>query len=671
MYWQERIRAIAGKVFIQLDEETLVLWRKYQLGAAPWLLAVISLLSGAIAVRNYLSGTASIAGLVIILGLLLCLALANWLFKQYLLRMVDVLSVFILPAIIYQYFSWPAGQPSPALLGFPMAMMFQAAANNVRIATVYLLTGLVLLIHNSSGLDLNVWSNTSWVIAVGSTLCMIYASSIILWLRLIKLFNTRVGLLASIRQSIEVRRSLLDIFYDEISGPLESLIEQVDAPVVDWFSVSAINQTLSQAIGKAREITLDVGRKLNFAQQNLGKEIEQIRQESWVRLVYSAAGVTLLLFIVYLAGPWPIRVPILVSFPITLILARAAKAGVYSPRLARLSLYVLTALIAWSCYRRLAEGEQIYLILYFMVVIFSAVIISGIMDAILVACVAETIILWWYLQVPVLPPVVTVIRSNLIVVLLFTTSFSVIMGYWLARIMEDINAKEQKLRIETDLRQRLMATLFHDVSNPLQVIITRAEFVQMGISSADDVVVVKDLACKIRGLLEVTRELEELDVHEKSLPLEPVALSEVFDDLRQIFSGRLAAKNLVLQIVPSNQSVLAHRAILSMSVFANLLTNALKFSPRGGTIRIVTSADDKDMLCVSIMDEGAGIPAAAVAKMHNNEPMESARGTEGEEGHGQGLCLVSLYLAKMGGRLELEDTAAVKVHLQSAGLVQP
>ncbi len=670
MHWQDKLRELTWFFFIKLDGETLQLWQRYQLTVAPMTMVAVCVLAVAVVARNIMIGQVSSVGSVAVLCLLFLISVSSLLFKQFFFRLMGPLALIVMPAMIYQHFSWPAGQPSPTLPMFSIAVLLQASSNNVRIGALYLLTGLGLLVHNSFALLLSDWNNISFVLGVGITMCMLYLAAVILWIRLVRLFKARTSLMESIRQSIEVRRSLLKIFYDEISAPLDALIMTVDAPSVDWSCISALNQTLSQAIVKARAITLEVGRKLTFSPHTLAKEIDQIRHDSWMAIVHSAVGVVVLLFVVYLLGPWPIRVPLIVGLVVTLALSRAAKTGVNSLLLRRLTIYVLAALIAWACFRRLEVGEVLYSIMYFMVVISSAVIISGIVDALIVAGLAATCMLWWYLAVPLLPHAETIIRFNIVIVLLFTTIFSVIMGYWLARIMVEINGKEQKLLIETDMCQRLMATLFHDVANPLQVIISRAEFAQMGRKNADDESVVKDLACKIRRLLEVTRELENIDLHETFLTLEPVSLKEVFDDLQQIFSERLAAKNITLHIEPTGQVVNAHRAVLSMSVFSNLLTNALKFSPRGGKITIVChegSLNATHSVCVSIIDEGTGIPAATIASMNSNELIESAPGTEGEAGHGQGLRLASLYLSKMQGKLQLDDIGAVKVHLQKSG----
>ena len=98
--------------------------------------------------------------------------------------------------------------------------------------------------------------------------------------------------------------------------------------------------------------------------------------------------------------------------------------------------------------------------------------------------------------------------------------------------------------------------------------------------------------------------------------------------------------------LPGPADVLAH------SVLGNLVSNAVKFSPRGETIEI--SADRTDTTVrMAVLDRGRGIRPETVEALRRGGTLPSDTGTGGERGDGQGLKLAWRYAEGMGGRLEL------------------
>ena len=84
-------------------------------------------------------------------------------------------------------------------------------------------------------------------------------------------------------------------------------------------------------------------------------------------------------------------------------------------------------------------------------------------------------------------------------------------------------------------------------------------------------------------------------------------------------------------------------------VFANLLDNAIKYTPDRGSVRIDVSRDD-DMALVSVADTGAGIGAEHLPRIF--ERLYRADASRSERGLGLGLSLVKAYVAAHGGTVE-------------------
>jgi len=90
-------------------------------------------------------------------------------------------------------------------------------------------------------------------------------------------------------------------------------------------------------------------------------------------------------------------------------------------------------------------------------------------------------------------------------------------------------------------------------------------------------------------------------------------------------------------------------------IFANLLTNAVKFTPPGGTLH-VSARDEGAMACIEVRDNGAGIPAEFVPYLF--DPFRQAdQGTSSrrQEGLGLGLVLVQRLAELHGGRVTCQS----------------
>ena len=91
------------------------------------------------------------------------------------------------------------------------------------------------------------------------------------------------------------------------------------------------------------------------------------------------------------------------------------------------------------------------------------------------------------------------------------------------------------------------------------------------------------------------------------------------------------------------------------SIFVNLLSNALKFTPRGGEITIDAIENTNKMIQISVKDTGIGMPLDIKNNLFRIEKNIKRRGTEGEESTGLGLLLCKEFVEKNGGTIRVES----------------
>lgn len=136
---------------------------------------------------------------------------------------------------------------------------------------------------------------------------------------------------------------------------------------------------------------------------------------------------------------------------------------------------------------------------------------------------------------------------------------------------------------------------------------------------------------------------------------EKLDLHVMADDLVKTFSTMAVSKqiNLVSE-VESGTDAWADRNT-SMTIIRNLVSNALKFTPQRGEVRIKAKNNDESIL-IQVMDNGVGIPAEKLNDLFKLQAKKSTWGTDGEKGLGLGLQLVYDFVSLNQGRIEVEST---------------
>jgi signal transduction histidine kinase len=112
--------------------------------------------------------------------------------------------------------------------------------------------------------------------------------------------------------------------------------------------------------------------------------------------------------------------------------------------------------------------------------------------------------------------------------------------------------------------------------------------------------------------------------------------------------------NLINEI-PENLFIQADENMTS-TIIRNLISNALKYTPRGGEVRIVANLTiDNDFIEISVIDNGTGISKEKQSKLFNIAENISTKGTENETGTGLGLILCKEFVEKQGGKIGVDS----------------
>jgi PAS domain S-box-containing protein len=224
--------------------------------------------------------------------------------------------------------------------------------------------------------------------------------------------------------------------------------------------------------------------------------------------------------------------------------------------------------------------------------------------------------------------------------------------------LRDVEAAERASRAKSEF----LARMSHELRTPLNAMLGFAQLLQHDLAGRVDAAQLERLS-RIRSagtdLLSLIDEVLDLSAVEAgSLPaaLQPVALDESLDDVRQWLAPLAAAQQVSLSVERSGARVLADARRLRQ-ILANLISNAIKYNRRGGRVDVAArhvAVDAADGWELSVRDTGRGLSPEQLAHLY--EPFNRLGAErEGIEGRGIGLTTVHHLVPLMGGRLQAQS----------------
>ncbi|NNG03058.1 MAG: hypothetical protein HKM95_03035, partial [Inquilinus sp.] len=212
-------------------------------------------------------------------------------------------------------------------------------------------------------------------------------------------------------------------------------------------------------------------------------------------------------------------------------------------------------------------------------------------------------------------------------------------------------------------KSEFLAHISHELRTPLNAIIGFSEiylrqlFGDMGnpryLDYAKDI---HESATLLLSLINDILDLSKIEAGRAELFDEAVTLRKTARQCFRLVRSRAAEAELALEFtVPAELPVLRadERAIKQMLV--NLLTNAIKFTPAGGRVRLEAAVDGDGALIVEIVDTGIGMSAEQIARALEPFGRVDSAFHRSREGTGLGLPLVKSLIEAQGGRLEIDS----------------
>jgi two-component system phosphate regulon sensor histidine kinase PhoR len=210
------------------------------------------------------------------------------------------------------------------------------------------------------------------------------------------------------------------------------------------------------------------------------------------------------------------------------------------------------------------------------------------------------------------------------------------------------------------IRRDFVANVSHELRTPVTIIKGYAETLLDGALQSDPVrsvrfvEIISSHADRLANLVNDILKLSSLESKEALLVLNPLDLPGTVDKACMLLQERAMQKNITIVNETTGTTVprvMADQGRLEQ-VIVNLLENAIKYTPDGGTVRLF-SADDGDHVKVSVADTGIGIPLKDLPRIFERFYRVDEARTREQGGTGLGLAIVKHIVQLQGGTVSV------------------
>jgi len=222
----------------------------------------------------------------------------------------------------------------------------------------------------------------------------------------------------------------------------------------------------------------------------------------------------------------------------------------------------------------------------------------------------------------------------------------------LRSVARAFNAMSARLKSNDEQRRSFLADVAHELRTPLSVIRGQAEAIADGLYPGDaaHLAPILDATQALDRLIEDLRTLVLTDAGNLVLHKEPTDLGALAAETVESFKAQAAAAGVTLSADVSDQPMIVRIDPARIrSVLGNLLSNAIRHTPTGRSVRVTVSPSG-DNVVITVTDTGGGIPPELLPRVFDR----FAKGAN-SPGSGLGLAIAHDIVAVHGGTLTIES----------------
>lgn len=219
---------------------------------------------------------------------------------------------------------------------------------------------------------------------------------------------------------------------------------------------------------------------------------------------------------------------------------------------------------------------------------------------------------------------------------------------------------KHRLEIKNNKIQNLLRVLVHDISNPLSVAdyqlstaLRREEYsesLEKRIKKANKALEI------ISNISKKVRDFHSDEVVIENRRLEKCSVDECFEHMLLVFEDKFHNKKINFKkSYEENFEFDVSKDVFLNQILANLVSNALKFTPVNGEIELLAKRLPGEVQ-IGVRDTGVGMAADTLKELRERGKLRSTIGEAGELGSGFGLMIVNSFVVDLGAEMEIFST---------------
>lgn len=222
-------------------------------------------------------------------------------------------------------------------------------------------------------------------------------------------------------------------------------------------------------------------------------------------------------------------------------------------------------------------------------------------------------------------------------------------------IMENLNAMAAELEKSELLKSDFIFNVSHELKTPLATIQNYAYLLKSDVSGEQKekyIRTITEATKRLTALVTNILKLNKLENQQLKFTSEKIALHDMLADVILTFEDAIEQKGLELECDLDEVVFVSSKSNLEIAV-SNLISNAVKFTERGGTIKISLKKIDNNSVKIKVSDTGCGISPDVGSRIFDK--FYQGDTSHSQEGNGLGLALVKRVIDLIGGEISVSS----------------
>lgn len=266
--------------------------------------------------------------------------------------------------------------------------------------------------------------------------------------------------------------------------------------------------------------------------------------------------------------------------------------------------------------------------------------------------------------------------DNMIILIISAVVVCAMAFVSVSRVRRAEREKQEALHKVSEAKTEFLSQISNDIKTPMNVIVGMTA---LGMEETDNPEKMAECLHKIdtasrflMGLLNDLVDVSKIEMGEFRLHPRAYAFSDFMESTRMMMETACAEKQITFRMSAENMNFnILVDPMRFNQLFMNLLNNAVKFTPEGGTVsfRVCNYATHNNMFSADYIVQDTGIGMSEKFQKLLFEPFSQEQRSEAEKrnGVGLGLAIVQNIVNQMGGTIEIKSEknkgTEVKVHL--------